>query len=163
MAADEPATGGLRIYADTSVFGGVFDEEFARPSRAFFEQVERGRFTLVTSPLVLRELQQAPSPVQTLFRGLLPLAEIADVTDEVQRLQSAYIAASIVAPKWELDALHVALATVARCAIIVSWNFKHIVHFEKIAGYNTVNTRYGYSTLAIHSPHEVIAYEDEDV
>jgi len=25
----------MRVYADTSVFGGVFDEEFATPSRAF--------------------------------------------------------------------------------------------------------------------------------
>ena len=31
------------------------------------------------------------------------------------------------------DAMHVALATVAK-ADVVSWNFKHIVHFDKIRG-----------------------------
>ena len=29
----------IRVYADTSVFGGVRDEEFAEPSREFFRRV----------------------------------------------------------------------------------------------------------------------------
>ncbi len=31
----------LRVYADTSVFGGCFDEELATESRAFFNEVAR--------------------------------------------------------------------------------------------------------------------------
>jgi hypothetical protein len=42
----------LRVYADTSVYGGVFDEEFADASRAFFDQVAEGGFQLVISALV---------------------------------------------------------------------------------------------------------------
>ncbi|MYF75373.1 MAG: type II toxin-antitoxin system VapC family toxin, partial [Gemmatimonadetes bacterium] len=57
--------------------------------------------------------------------------------------------------------LHVALATIGGCSMIVSWNFKHIVHFSKIPLYNAVNTLSGYSNIAIHSPHEAINYEDE--
>jgi hypothetical protein len=44
--------------------------------------------------------------------------------------------------------------------MIVSWNFKHIVHFEKISKYNAVNTVKGYSHLDIFSPSEVIRYDD---
>jgi hypothetical protein len=33
----------IRIYADTSVFGGVFDDEFAAASKIFFDQVEQGQ------------------------------------------------------------------------------------------------------------------------
>ena len=40
---------GIRVYADTSVYGGVFDEEFAEASRTFFEQVRGGRFRLILS------------------------------------------------------------------------------------------------------------------
>jgi hypothetical protein len=54
------------------------------------------------------------------------------------------------------------LATVSRCSIIVSWNFKHIVHFRKIPLYNAINLTRGYSTLAINSPSEVIEDEDQD-
>jgi predicted nucleic acid-binding protein len=50
----------MRIYADTSVFGGVFDEEFATPSRAFFDRVRRKRLELVLSPVVAGEIVDAP-------------------------------------------------------------------------------------------------------
>jgi hypothetical protein len=39
----------ISIYADTSVFGGVFDDEFREPSKAFVDAVSAGRFVLVTS------------------------------------------------------------------------------------------------------------------
>lgn len=42
------ATPRLRVYADTSVFGGCFDDEFAEASRTFFDQVKSGRFVLAT-------------------------------------------------------------------------------------------------------------------
>jgi hypothetical protein len=31
-----------RIYTDTSVFGGYYDEEFQEPSRRLFERFRRG-------------------------------------------------------------------------------------------------------------------------
>ena len=41
--------------------------------------------------------------------------------------------------------------------IIVSWNFKHIVHYEKIMGYEGINTIHGYRSPRIYSPYEVIS------
>lgn len=62
--------------------------------------------------------------------------------------------------KSEDDALHVALATTSGCAMIVSWNFKHIVHYDKIRLYNAVNILRGYDEINIFSPWEVIDYEE---
>ena len=42
----------IRVYADTSVFGGVFDDEFNEESKAFFEQVRSGQSVLVASAVV---------------------------------------------------------------------------------------------------------------
>ena len=42
----------------------------------------------------------------------------------------------------------------------VSWNFQHIVHFQKIPQYNAVNALHGYNSIAIHSPREVINDDD---
>jgi hypothetical protein len=108
-------------------------------------------------------LEDAPKSVLALFEEMRRLAEAADVTEEAIRLQQAYLAAGIVGQQWETDALHVALATECRCAAIVSWNFKHIVNFKKIPLYNGVNLARGYSSIAIHTPQEVIADEDQDV
>lgn len=147
-----------RVYADTSVFGGVFDDEFAASSRMFFDQVASGRFILVTSALVQAELDVAPDEVRQLFDEMIIRAEITPISEVAQRLEQAYLAAGIVTAKWATDALHVALATVSGCELIVSWNFKHIVHFEKIPLYNAVNTLEGYRAVAIYSPREVISY-----
>lgn len=44
--------------------------------------------------------------------------------------------------------------------MIVSWNFRHIVHYQKVPLYNAVNTLHHRPSLEIRSPLEVI--EDED-
>ena len=54
------------------------------------------------------------------------------------------------------DAAHIAAATIADVEIVISWNFKHIVHFEKIAGYEGVNTMKGFRSPRIYSPKEVV-------
>ena len=146
----------IRVYADTSVFGGVFDEVFKAPSRLFFDQVRNRRFHLVTSALVQEEIEPAPVQVRQFFNQMLSAVELIDISEEALRLRDAYLEAEIISFHWSGDALHVALATVARCSLIVSWNFKHIVHFEKVPLYNAVNVLKGYSNVGIFAPLEVI-------
>ena len=110
--------------------------------------------------MVADELTLAPDPVRGQFELFLPVAELVPVDAKSIALQQAYLNAGIVGEKWAADALHVALATTSRCRLIVSWNFKHIVHFDKIPLYNGVNLINGYDTLSINTPSEVIAYED---
>lgn len=153
----------IRVYADTSVFGGVFDPEFETPSRIFFDQVRSGRFRLVTSTVLADEIGRAPEPVQTLFHEMAPGAELFELSEPALRLQRAYLEAHVVGVGSRVDALHVALATVFGCRVIVSWNFKHIVHFQKIPLYNAVSVVHGYMGIAIHSPSEVISYGEQEL
>lgn len=153
----------FRVYVDTSVFGGVFDEEFSKASMKFFEQVDAGLFSIITSPVVQNEIVSAPKQVRDLFDRVLGAAELIQITDDAVNLRRAYLNAKVVTPKSSDDALHVALATVSGCSLIVSWNFKHIVHFEKIPLYNAVNTVNGFQNIAIFSPQEVIKYEDKKI
>ena len=142
------ATHKRRIYVDTSVFGAAFAPGFAEASNRLLDEVRGGRVEAVISGTVRAEIAPAPEHVRN--------------TDEALQLRDAYLAAGVVTSKWEADALHVALATVAGCSAIVSWNFKHIVHLEKAPAYNGVNLARGYHQLAICTPPEVVQYEDED-
>ncbi|MES9901446.1 MAG: type II toxin-antitoxin system VapC family toxin [Sedimenticola sp.] len=150
----------MRIYADTSVFGGMFDKEFSEPSKQFFDEFESGMFILVTSAVVEAEIEPAPDNIRQLFNKYADFAEIADISEEALELQLNYIKSGVVTEKSLDDALHVAISTVSGCDLIVSWNFKHIVHFDKIPKYNAVNTLNGYNHIGIYSPLEVIHYDN---
>ncbi|MBM3498869.1 MAG: type II toxin-antitoxin system VapC family toxin [Armatimonadetes bacterium] len=97
-----------------------------------------------------------------MFAEASALAEVTATSPSARALRDAYLEAQVVAPRWSNDALHVALATVARCHAIVSWNFRHIVHFHRVRAYNAVNAVMGYSSIAIHSPLEMVGDEDEE-
>ena len=151
----------FRVYADTSVYGGCFDEEFVRESRAFFDAVQSGRFTLVVSATVLTELQRAPEQVRKILAGLPPQAiEMVEFTDDIRHLRDAYLDAKVLGAEHRADAEHIASASVAEVDFVVSWNFRHIVQFEKIAGYQAVNLLNGYREIRIYSPKEVVANEE---
>jgi hypothetical protein len=153
----------LRVYADTSVFGGVFDEQFAMPSRIFFDQVRDNRFQLISSALVVDEIADAPRYVRDFFRTLAGRVDISVISAEAIELRNAYLSVGVVGQASHDDAQHVALATILECWAIVSWNFKHIVHARKIPLYNGINKGFGYREIAIHTPQEVIDYEEEEV
>ncbi len=146
-----------RVYCDTSVFGGVHDDLFAEASNVFFELARGGAIKLVVSPVVEREIEQAEAPVavKSTYREMLSYAEVVDITEAAIELQQGYVQEGIVSPKWEGDALHVAVATVHECSVIVSWNFKYIVNYRRIPLYNAVNTLRGYAEISIFSPLEV--------
>jgi len=151
----------LRVYLDTSVFGGCFDAEFAAASRKLFEEIRAGRYTVVLSEMTLIELQRAPAEVRGLLERMpTDLLEQIALDDEVAALRDAYLAAGVVGPASSGDAAHVASATVAGAELIVSWNFRHIVNFDKIRAYNGVNLVRGYAALEIRSPQEVVHEEE---
>jgi hypothetical protein len=146
----------IRAYVDTSVFGGLNDDEFAEASVRFFENVRNGRFTLLISQMLLDELQPSPELVKRDFESLPQnYLERVEVTDEVVDLAQSYLATGVLPEYAKGDALHVAMATIARADVIISWNFKHIVNFQRIQRFNSVNLAHGYGLMDIRSPLEV--------
>jgi len=145
---------------DTSVIGGCEDEEFAEHSVQLMECFSRGDFVLVLSTLTLGELSAAPGHVRG-HLARIPEAHIETIQldAEAMDLADAYIAAGVIVPKMRVDAQHIAMATVGRVDVLVSWNFRHIVNLQRIHGYNSINLRRGYPTLEIRSPREVLSDE----
>lgn len=150
----------LRIYADTSVLGGCEDEEFAEHSVRIMENFIRGEHILVLSILTVQELASAPAAVrQRLASGPEAHLEMLQLNAEAKDLAEAYVAAGVLTAKMRADAQHIAMATVGRVDVLVSWNFRHIVNLERIHGYNSVNLRRGYPMIEIRTPREVLSHE----
>jgi predicted nucleic acid-binding protein len=151
----------LRVFIDTSVFGGMFDSEFAMDTRLFFTAVDAGNFQLVVSDQVVQEILPAPEKVKQFFYTYLPEIDLLKDSLEVQRLTDAYLREKIVTPKYRADASHVAYSTVYACAGLVSWNFTHIVHDEKARLFNVVNVAQGYPPQFIATPKEISRHVQE--
>lgn len=148
----------LRVYVDTSVVGGFFDTEFGEDTQPLWEAFFRGEHRLVLSTLTLRELGHAPEEVQKLIEKVgIGNLEVVDLSDEVHELALAYIQHGALPPNMENDALHIAVATLAKVDVLVSWNFKHVVNINKIRIYNGVNLEMGYTPIEIRTPKEVIS------
>lgn len=146
-----------RVYIDTSVVGGCLDEEFAAESRALLEMGARGEIELLLSALLLAELERAPTRVREQFVSLVGEAGTAvSISPQAEDLQRAYLDRAVLGSAAANDALHVALATVARADVIVSWNFKHLVRLERIRAFNAVNLLEGYGHIEIRSPKELV-------
>ena len=149
-----------RIYTGTSVLGGCEDEEFMEHSVRLMETFVRGERVLVLSSLTIQELATAPASVRRRLASVPePYIETLQLDAEAETLAEAYLAAGVLTAKMRADAQHIAIATVARVDVLVSWNFKHIVNLQRIHGYNSVNLRQGYPMIEIRTPREVMSDE----
>lgn len=153
----------FRIYVDTSVLGGCFDDEFAQWSNQLIEDFRRGRLVALLSAVTAAEVEQAPPTVRQIHDELIAMgSQVLTVSQEALELLNSYQKRKILGNKFQNDMLHIAVATIAEADILVSWNFRHIVRFDKIRLFNSVNIELGYRELAIYSPREVASHETED-
>jgi hypothetical protein len=111
---------------------------------------------VVIADAVRRELALAPEQVQEVLKGLpADAVERIPLNEEIGRLRDAYVREGVLGRASRNDAEHVASASVAVVDLLISWNFKHIVHFDKITGFEAVNLLHGCRPVRIYSPMEV--------
>ena len=152
-----------RIYIDTSVVGGYFDDEFTDDTIQFFNRVKNGEINIIVSDILLAELIRAPKFIQDLLESISNKFKIeAKLTPEAIELADKYIEAKVVGKTSRIDCQHIAIATLTNADVLVSWNFKHIVNLDRIRGYNGINYKNGYKMIEIRTPKEIIKYGSED-
>jgi len=149
-----------RIYIDTSVLGGYYDVEFEEATRLLFKRIVDKEFDVYFSEVNETELVNAPQRVKEV-KELIPADcfHYINVTDEVETLTQLYISEKALGKASENDAYHIALASINRIDCLISWNFKHIVNYDKIKMFNAVNTRFKYPLITICSPLEFTNYD----
>jgi len=152
-----------RIYIDTSVVGGYFDDEFSVDTIPFFERVKNGEIIIIVSDLLEAELLRAPAFVKELLLSI-PSQQIEKIrlSPETLGLADKYIEAQVVGRTSRADCQHIAIATLCNADVLVSWNFKHIVNLDRIRGYNGINYQNGHKMIEIRTPKEIKKYGNED-
>jgi hypothetical protein len=153
----------LRVYIDTSVVGGYFDDEFEDVTKLFFDRIFNKDFLVYFSEISEAELSLAPDFVKNL-KSKIPddCYRYLYLDEESRELAETYLKEKILGKASLDDAYHIAIATVNRLDVLVSWNFKHLVNYDKIKLFNSINLRLGYPMIEIRSPKEFVRYENDD-
>jgi len=146
-----------RVYIDTSVIGGYCDTEFETITRQLFERIANKEFEVYFSEVNEEELLFAPQHIKEI-KNLIPADcfYYIEITEEARQLAQLYISERALGKASENDAYHIALASINRIDCLISWNFKHIVNYDKIRMFNAVNMRFGYPLINISSPLEFL-------
>jgi hypothetical protein len=151
-----------RIYIDTSIVGGYFDIEFELETKLLFKKLENGEVIFVVSDLLDIELDRAPERIKKLlYQYPDDFFERVSLTLEAKELGEQYVIEKVVGQTSIEDCYHIAMATINNVDVLASWNFKHIVNFTRIKGYNSVNLKNGYNLLEIRNPKDLIEYGNE--
>ena len=146
-----------RIYLDTSVIGGYYDKEFNSATQQLFERIINKEFDVYFSEVTETELINAPQEIKSV-KNLIPTDcfYYIEMNDDIRALALMYIEEKALGNASRNDAYHIALASANRVDCLISWNFKHIVNYNKIKMFNAINMRLGYPLIDIRSPFEFL-------
>jgi predicted nucleic acid-binding protein len=154
-----------RVYLETSAVNFVFADD--APDKRddtikLFEEIKQGKYEAYAGYHVIAEINKAGHDLKAKLLALLKENDVVVLpsNDDIHYLADLYVKEGIIPAKYRDDAVHIATASYYGMDIIVSWNFKHIVKRKTILMTGIVNTREGYKQVGIHSPSEVIEYEE---
>jgi predicted nucleic acid-binding protein len=156
------------IYLETTIFNFPFADDapqYRADTLRLFAEIKAGKFRSFTSEYVLDELEDTQNEEKLKeMKSLISdnAVEVLPGNDEIIRLAGQYIAAGVIPEKYSTDAIHIAAATVAGLDYIVSLNFRHIVKHKTIISTEIINASEGYKRVFIHTPAEVLDYDEDD-
>ncbi len=142
------------------MIGGCEDDKFRKHSRLLFEAFRQEKAIMVISDVTLDELMRTPENVAKIPSQVPKTqTELLKETEQARELANTYISSAALGPAHYNDAMHVAIASLGKVDVIVSWSFKRMVNWGRIHTYNRINRKLGYPEIDIRTP-ENIYHED---
>ncbi len=147
----------MRVYIETSIISNLdaLDRpDWMKETLLLWKKLKAGKYEIVVGTPVIAELEQCPEPKRSFMLQELeqiPYDLVMD-TEESKRIAGEYIRLGGIPHRSRTDAMHIALATLASCDVIVSWNFAHIVNVKAMTAVDTVNTFERLKPIRIVSP-----------
>ena len=160
----------LKIYLDTSVINFLFADDAPEKKEVtidFFENyVAKEKYDVFISEVVftvINDTSNQKKKIQLLnVLKKYPIKYVEEnISDEIIYLANQYITYNALPQNSKIDALHIAISVVNKIDILLSWNYKHLVNFNrkrKVININLVNN-YFYP-FDILTPMEVIDYDN---
>ena len=154
----------LKIYIDTSVIGAISDIEDIeriRVTESLLDKIKHGEHEGYTSNITLAEINKGPAELKERLTQKIrdTKLKILDEDEECVYLADEYLKEKIIPKTHRDDARHIGIAVKSQMDAVVSWNYRHMVNLSVRRCVNSVNLKFGYKTIEIVSPMEVVEHE----
>lgn len=159
------------VYIETSIVSHATSRPSSDPNIAVLQaqardwwRIERPKFDLVTSQLVINEASAGDPEAASDRLDLLAGIPLVPITDEVREIADALVSPTLMPQKAAADALHVAAAAYAGVEYLLTQNCRHIANARILPSVYETLANLGYGGLLICTPAEFLGdlYDDEE-
>ena len=150
------------VYIETSILGYIT----ARPSRNLvvaanvqvtreWWDTRRSDFQLYTSQAVVKEVSQGDAEIASRRLEILRDFSLLELNQSVFDLVEQFLGRSNV-PSTDVDAVHIATATVHGIDYLLTWNCKHIANAQIQGKLAEISLDFGYELPILCTPYELL-------
>jgi len=151
------------VYIETSILGYLT----ARPSRDIvvaanievtkeWWNIRRGDFQLYSSQAVVKETSQGDVVIASQRLEILANLSLLDLNQAVLDLAEQFLERSNLPAKADIDAVHIATATVHGMDYLLTWNCKHIANAQIQGKLTEISLDFGYELPILCTPYELL-------
>ena len=150
----------MKLYIETSVPNFLFSIQDSLEkqtiTQGFFKNVVL-KHDCYVSDIYILEAENANPEKQKQLKSVITQynLKVLEKTKAAEKLAEKYHEELKLPEKYFNDLLHIAIATVYKMDVVVSWNLKHIVKLKTILAVEKVNKRFKYTTIHISTPEEI--------
>ncbi len=151
------------VYIETSVLGYLT----ARPSRDLvvaanieitreWWDTRRSAFQLYSSQAVVKETSQGDTEIASRRLEIISNLALLDLNQSVLDLAEQFLEHSSLPVKADVDAVHIAAATVHGIDYLLTWNCKHIANAQIQRKLAEISLDVGYELPILCTPYELL-------
>jgi predicted nucleic acid-binding protein len=119
-------------------------------------EYRRSAFTMYISQAVLNEVAQGDIEIAVQRMELLRGVPLLELNQAVRDLASQFLTRSNLPPKADIDAIHIAAATVHGLDYLLTWNCKHIANAQIQRKLAEISFDCGYELPILCTPYELL-------
>jgi len=116
----------------------------------------RGNFTLYISQAVLKEVALGDAEIAAQRLEILRGFPLLELNQAVEDLAAQFLTRSNLPPKANVDAIHIAAATVHGLDYLLTWNCNHIANAQIQGKLAEISLDFGYELPILCTPYELL-------
>ncbi len=154
----------LTVYIETTIQSYYFDDrpELLRDisrTRQWWDH-ERQDYECFISAVVLDELSEGEYPHQDDCLGLVVNVPRLEINEDVLEIAEVYWAHRLMPRLPVRDAYHLAVASLYRMDVLLTWNCSHLANANKAVHLTRLNQRLGLSVPQLVTPHQLQPWKE---